>query len=130
MTKASSPTPSTAKIPTNEPEFFGIYNCKIKTRNGFNVFACPLELNGTDKALKANVVVYPNPAVANQQFTLQIINYNPDNNYEIYITNNTGNIVKTITNAKQTNTVSLSLGHYIGALICNGEKTGFKIMVE
>lgn len=122
--------PNARKQYYTEPEFAGSYKCKMKTRVGIDVLACPFEQNITAKSLKANVVVYPNPAMANQRFTLQIINYNPDNKYEIYITNSTGNIVKSITNAKQTNTIELPLGHYIGALICNGEKCGFKVLVE
>lgn len=122
--------PNARKQYYTEPEFAGSYKCKMKTRVGIDVLACPFEQNITAKSLKANVVVYPNPAMANQRFTLQIRNYNPDNKYEIYITNSTGNIVKSITNAKQTNTIVLPLGHYIGALICNGEKSGFKVLVE
>ena len=122
--------PNARKQYYTEPEFAGSYKCKMKTRVGIDVLACPFEQNVSAKALKADVVVYPNPVVANQRFTLQIINYNPDNKYEIYITNSTGNIVKSITNAKQTNTIELPLGHYIGALICNGEKSGFKVLVE
>lgn len=122
--------PNARKQYYTEPEFAGSYKCKMKTRVGIDVLACPFEQNVSAKALKANVVVYPNPAVANQRFTLQIINYNPDNKYEIYITNSTGNIVKSITNAQQTNTIELPMGHFIGALICNGEKSGFKVLVE
>ncbi|MBR3713223.1 MAG: hypothetical protein IKM98_08505 [Bacteroidales bacterium] len=60
----------------------------------------------------------------------QILDYDPDDDYLIYINNNTGTLVKTITNAKQINTLSLPSGSYSGVLLRSGIKSGFKIIVK
>ena len=96
------------------------------------VESCPYYINKpvSKNATASTVAVYPNPAIGNSQLTIEILDYDPDDDCLIYINNNTGTLVKTITNAKQINTLSLPSGCYSGVLLRSGIKSGFKIIVK
>lgn len=93
--------------------------------------SCPFVVGNAPTSKKSSSVrVYPNPVTANQEFTIEILDYDPDAESEIIIHNASGSVVKTILNAKQINKLSLPTGNYAGALLTNGVKTGFKIIVK
>lgn len=96
------------------------------------VESCPYYIDKpvSKNATASTVAVYPNPAIGNSQLTIEILDYDPDDDYLIYINNNTGTLVKTITNSKQINTLSLPSGSYSGVLLRSGIKSGFKIIVK
>lgn len=98
--------------------------------SGLTLTSCPLTL-GNAANLKHSVTVtsYPNPAKPNQQLTLNISNANLENAY-ILIFNNYGELVKRIDNVTENTTITLPRGYYSGALIYDGQKSGFKIIVE
>ena len=96
------------------------------------VESCPYYIDKpvSKNSTASSVAVYPNPAIGNSQLTIEILDCAPDDDYLIYINNNTGTLVKTITNAKQINTLSLPSGSYSGVLLRSGIKSGFKIIVK
>ena len=93
--------------------------------------SCPFEPAKTVSSKKSSSVnVYPNPVTAHQEFTVRIVNYDIDVNYEIHIFNDMGGVIKTISDAQEYNQMSLPSGSYTGVLLVNGVKTGFKIIVK
>jgi hypothetical protein len=96
------------------------------------VESCPYCIDNpvSKNAAASTVAVYPNPAISNSQLTIEILDYDPAADYLICINNNTGTLVKTITDAKQINTLSLPSGCYSGVLLSSGVKSGFKIIVK
>jgi hypothetical protein len=93
--------------------------------------SCPFEVrNAPTSKNSSSIRIYPNPVTASQVFTIEILDYDPDAKSEIIIHNASGSVVKTIPNAVQLNMLSLPAGNYAGALLVNGVKTGFKIIVK
>ena len=97
--------------------------------NGITLTACPITKDELVKTLRTVVTPYPNPAKANQPFTLKIIGGVPEN-ATIMIFNNSGALVQSIDNVTENTTITLPHGYYSGALIYDGQKVGFKIIVE
>ena len=87
------------------------------------------------KSLKRSVNAYPNPARANEEITLELLNYD-EAEYEgcvIKIVNAQGAAVATIDNCSRINTVSLPSGTYTGYVIrsgSNGDRVSFKLIVK
>lgn len=96
------------------------------------VESCPYYVDKpvSKTANSSSVCVYPNPVISNSLLTIEILDYDPDADYLIYINNDMGTLVKTITNAKQINILSLPSGSYSGILLNNSVKSGFKIIVK
>lgn len=93
--------------------------------------SCPFYINNISSKKEVSIInIYPNPATANQQITIEIPNFNPETKYQISIYNNSGICVKTYSNTQATNTLSLPPGSYSGIMIHNGEKNSFKIIVK
>lgn len=109
----------------------GNYYVVCKTNSGIKIKSCPVDGDLSAKISISSVKVYPNPAQANIPFNLELVGGN--GNYsgaEMLIYNNSGNLVKHITNITDIITLTLPQGNYSGALFFNGEKTGFKIIVK
>ncbi|MBR2886582.1 MAG: T9SS type A sorting domain-containing protein, partial [Bacteroidales bacterium] len=109
----------------------GNYYVVCKTNSGIKIKSCPVDGDLSAKISVSSVKVYPNPAKANIPFNLELVGGN--GNYagaEMLIYNNSGNLVKHITNITDIITLTLPQGNYSGALFFNGEKTGFKIIVK
>lgn len=109
----------------------GNYYVVCKTNSGIQLKSCPVEGELSAKLSVSSVKVYPNPAKADIPFNLELVGGN--GNYagtEMLIYNNSGNLVKHITNITDIITLTLPQGNYSGALFFNGEKTGFKIIVK
>lgn len=109
----------------------GNYYVVCKTNSGIKIQSCPVDGDLSAKVSVSSVKVYPNPAQANIPFNLELVGGN--GNYagaEMLIYNNSGNLVKHITNITDIITLTLPQGNYSGALFFNGEKTGFKIIVK
>lgn len=109
----------------------GNYYVVCKTNSGIKIKSCPVDGDLSAKISISSVKVYPNPAQANIPFNLELVGGN--GNYsgaEMMIYNNSGNLVKHITNITDIITLTLPQGNYSGALFFNGEKTGFKIIVK
>ncbi|MBP5367544.1 MAG: BspA family leucine-rich repeat surface protein [Bacteroidales bacterium] len=109
----------------------GKYKAGMLTSDGVTVYSCPIdEGDGIAKSHKNPVKTYPNPAVANQEFSIEIIDFDPEASYTIKISNSNGVIVKEIHEATQISTIALPRGVYSGALISGGRKKGFKLIVR
>ncbi len=109
----------------------GEYYVACKHNSGISLHSCPVKGEVSTKVSVSSVKVYPNPAQANIPFNLELVGGN--GNYagaEMMIYNNSGNLVKHITNITDIITLTLPQGNYSGALFFNGEKTGFKIIVK
>ena len=105
------------------------YTVDLTTKSGLTIQACPIAQNDLVKALSPVVTPYPNPAKAGVPFTLKIIGGVPEN-ATIMIFNNSGAQVQRIDNVTENITLTLPQGYYSGALIYNGQKVGFKIIVK
>ena len=101
------------------------------TTDGVTVYSCPID-EGDDiaKSQKQPVKTYPNPAVEGAEFVIEILDYNPETDYTIIISNNNSVIVNEIHDAEQISPLSMPRGVYSGALISGGKKRGFKLMVK
>lgn len=109
----------------------GEYYVACKHNSGISLHSCPVKGEVSTKVSISSVKVYPNPTKANIPFNLELVGGN--GNYagaEMLIYNNSGNLVKHITNITDIITLTLPQGNYSGALFFNGEKTGFKIIVK
>ncbi|MDD6002965.1 MAG: leucine-rich repeat protein [Bacteroidales bacterium] len=113
---------------TERPELTGIYSVEVTTQNGIKLHSCSTESFATTK-LSSTVTPYPNPAKAGVPFTLKLIGGVPEN-ASIMIFNNAGAQVMRIDNVNEYTTITLPRGFYSGALIYDGQKSGFKIIVE
>ena len=115
----------------------GNYSAYVTTTSGETVKVCYVnfEDDGLGKSLKRSVNAYPNPARANEEITLELLNYD-EAEYEgcvIKIVNAQGAIVATIDNCDRINTVSLPSGTYTGYVIRsgkNGDRVSFKLIVK
>ncbi len=113
---------------TERPELTGIYSVEVTTQNGIKLHSCPTKSFATTK-LSPTVTPYPNPAKAGVPFTLKLIGGVPEN-ASIMIFNNAGAQVMRIDNVNEYTTITLPRGFYSGVLIYDGQKSGFKIIVE
>ena len=108
----------------------GKYKAQMITTDGLTVYSCPIDEGNISKSSPNPVKTYPNPAVDGKAFNIEILDFHPENDYTIKISNNSGVIVKEIPNAQQISTIALPRGVYSGALISSGKKRGFKLMVK
>ncbi len=122
------------QCPKNE-EIKGVYSAIVTLTDGNTLEICSANFGeNLSKSFRRSVNVYPNPAHANEQITLELLHYD-ENEYDectIKIVNNAGSVVKTITNCDRINTVALPVGTYTGYVIRNGaqDKVSFKIIVK
>ena len=94
------------------------------------IYACPNSQVITSKLALLPITTYPNPAIAGEQFTVEIHNFDPETEYTMIISNSNGNIVKKLTVTDHQTTLSLPRGIYTGALMSSGEKQSFKLIVR
>ena len=109
------------------------YYAKIATINGDVVLTCPYKAAKpvSKSAVALAVQVYPNPATANQQFTVEIVDAeNIDGNVSIMIFNHSGMLVERIDNASAINHVTLPAGQYTGTAVVDGKKMTFRVIVQ
>ncbi|MBP5502056.1 MAG: leucine-rich repeat domain-containing protein [Bacteroidales bacterium] len=106
----------------------GSYSVQLTTKNYISIRSCKVDFTPTTK-LSPTVTPYPNPAKAGVPFNLKLIGGVPDN-ASIMIFNNAGAQVQNIHNVTENTTITLPRGYYSGALIYDGQKAGFKIIVE
>ena len=119
-----------------EGKLYGKYSAFVTISNGDKLKVCSADF-GKDlsKSLKRSVNAYPNPARANEEITLELLNFD-DAEYEgcvIKIVNAQGAAVATIDNCSRINTVSLPSGTYTGYVIrsgSNGDRVSFKLIVK
>lgn len=113
----------------------GRYGAYVTTTDGKTLNICPIEVGkSVSKSLKHSVNVYPNPARAYEEVTIELLNF-ADVEYEgcvIRIVNALGATAATINNCDRINTVSLPSGTYTGYVIRNGkdDKVSFKLIVK
>gem|GEM_PF-3058272 len=105
------------------------YSVKL-SGNGEDIMSCPVKWLSTAKVLSPSVKVYPNPAKENEFFTLEILDYDSEQSYDIVIFTANGTLVKKISNVEKQTSVSLPTGIYSGSLISGDDKKGFKIIVK
>lgn len=106
-----------------------IYSVILTTTDGIELRSCPFKPDTHTTKLSPTVTPYPNPAKAGVPFTLKLIGGVPEN-ASIMIFNNAGAQVLRIDNVNEYTTITLPRGFYSGALIYDGQKSGFKIIVE
>ena len=109
-----------------EPTLKGSYWALL---NG-NIYACPWTTPSTAKIAASTVKTYPNPAISGQPFRLEVSEFNPDTENRLVIFNSNGVIVAEMILESASVDLSLPQGIYSGAVISNGEKTSFKMMVR
>ena len=109
-----------------EPTLKGSYWALL---NG-NIYACPWTTPSTAKIAASTVKTYPNPAISGQPFRLEVSEFNPDTENRLVIFNSNGVIVAEMILESASVNLSLPQGIYSGAVISNGEKTSFKMMVR
>ena len=114
--------------PGADIELNGKYFVDLETENGI-YRSCPTKPFNPITKRAITITPYPNPAKEGQPFTLKINDADLENAY-ILIFNNTGAQIKRIDNIQPYTTIALPKGYYSGALVVDGEKTGFKIIVE
>lgn len=110
-----------------------VYAVKVGRADGGVVFSCPFvpTVSVKKSAKVASVKVYPNPAVANQDFTVEIADAeNLDGNATIVIYNANGVMVKRIDNASTINHIALPAGQYTGVAVADGKKLTFRVIVQ
>ena len=110
-----------------------MYAVKVGRADGGVVFSCPFvpTVSVKKSAKVASVKVYPNPAVANQDFTVEIADAeNLDGNATIVIYNANGVMVKRIDNASTINHIALPAGQYTGVAVADGKKLTFRVIVQ
>lgn len=109
------------------------YAVKIGKADGGYVFTCPFKATAkiSKSVAVAGVKVYPNPASANQQFTIEIVDAeNIDGNTTIMLYNHNGVLVKRIDNASTINHATLpAAGQYTGIAVVDGKKLTFRVIV-
>lgn len=106
------------------------YMCKMQTKDGLEVYTCPFTEPSLTKSLSQSVTIAPNPASEGEPTNVKIANFDPETDYTITISNSNGVVVRTIYHANENNTINLNSGIYSGALIFNGNKKGFKLIVR
>lgn len=106
------------------------YMCKMQTNDGLEVYTCPFTEPSLTKSLSQSVTIAPNPASEGEPINVKIANFDPETDYTITISNSNGVVVRTIYHANENNTINLNRGIYSGALIFNGNKKGFKLIVR
>ena len=114
--------------PGADIELNGKYFVDLETEKGI-YRSCPTKPFNPITKRAITITPYPNPAKEGQPFTLKINDADLENAY-ILIFNNTGAQIKRIDNIQPYTTIALPKGYYSGALVVDGEKTGFKIIVE
>lgn len=113
-----------------EPVISGSYGARINIAGQKPIYTCAL-VDNTVKVASSVVKVFPNPALAGKEFTIEIMNYTPGVEYKILVFSNNGAQVRSIATTEATTTLSLPRGIYNIALTANGNKCGaFKIIVE
>lgn len=108
----------------------GVYYAIVTDADGNEFKTCSLEVIKKIVNSAPRVNVFPNPAVAGEQITLQLENIDISNGVELLIFTSSGSFIKRIENAQHTNYLTLSKGGYMGYAVYDGEKIAFKIMVE
>ena len=113
-----------------DPNMSGKYKAQMITTDGLTVYTCPIDEGNISKSSPTPVKTYPNPAADGQEFSIEIMDFDPEVSYAIKISNSNGVIVKEIHEATQISTIALPRGVYSGALISGGRKKGFKLIVR
>ncbi|MBP5501821.1 MAG: BspA family leucine-rich repeat surface protein [Bacteroidales bacterium] len=114
-----------------EPKFDYTKSYSVElSGDGGKIMSCPVKWLSTAKVLNPSVKVYPNPAKQNELFTLEILDFDETQNYDIVIFTANGTLVKKISNVEKQTSVSLPAGIYSGSLISGDDKKGFKLIVK
>ena len=112
------------------------FSATVVDISGSNFRVCPDEgftIESIGKRKAALVNVYPNPAQSNQNFFVELTDFDPEvyDRTEIIIYNQLGTIVTRITDVEKINSLSLKEGFYSGAVLVSGKKVlNFKIIVK
>ena len=114
---------------TERPELTGKYSVEILIASGIKLHSCNYSYNDATAKRTITITPYPNPVKAGQPFALKIIG-GVSENASIMIFNNAGAQIKRIDNITEHTQITLPSGYYSGALIYDGQKSGFKIIVE
>ena len=115
----------------SEPKFDYTKSYSVElSGDGGKIMSCPVKWLSTAKVLNPRVKVYPNPAKQNELFTLEILDFDETQNYDIVIFTANGTLVKKISNVEKQTSVSLPAGIYSGSLISGDDKKGFKLIVK
>ncbi len=107
------------------------YTADVTDLNGNTMHVCPAEIEGISlqKTASMGASVYPNPAQAGQEITIEIHNAAPGS-CQVYIYNNMGTLIRTLDASQGTAHTWLPSGSYSGQAVSNGGKASFKIIVE
>jgi|GEM_PF-986210 len=110
----------------------GEYSVEVTNNNG-DVFKTCSKSVVSPKTKTASISVYPNPATADESFTVKITGLTEKDldgaQMNLYDTN--GRTIKTVTEINHTNRIQLPAGVYIGHIITrNGQRYTYKLLVK
>ncbi|MBR4440994.1 MAG: hypothetical protein IKS00_05530 [Bacteroidales bacterium] len=109
----------------------GVYTVSLTlSESGKTVETCPFEQKVLTSKSMPTVKIYPNPVSANIEFAVEILNFDPDADYQIFINDYSGKIVRKLSDILEINYIILPEGNYTGVLLSKGVKSGFKIIVK
>lgn len=94
-------------------------------------FENDLELSSRAESREGNLIIYPNPT--NEQFTVELQEFDADLNYSLIIHSMEGKKLqehKIVTSKTVVHTRSLSKGSYLIMLYKNGEFSGETVLVK
>ncbi|MBQ1696566.1 MAG: InlB B-repeat-containing protein, partial [Bacteroidales bacterium] len=108
-----------------------VYTAILTFDDGSRYETCPLDMSRIVTSKTTALRVYPNPANALSDITIEVSeNFMPDANKRIYIYNLNGTLAKQINTPEEINKVQLPKGSYSGVYIQDGEKVPFKLIVK
>ncbi|MBO4772897.1 MAG: InlB B-repeat-containing protein, partial [Bacteroidales bacterium] len=108
------------------------YTALVTLADGRQYETCPLDMSRFEGVKKRTMInVYPNPAVANSEITVEITqNYMPEADKSITIYSMGGTLIERISSPEQINTIRLQGGIYSVVYVQNGEQVVFKLIVH
>ncbi len=108
----------------------GNYSVMVTTKDGKKKFICGIQC---DRILPPfSIVAYPNPAKANEEFTLEVKGLTEEEleTAKIYVYTVSGTIAHTERKIDYKNMLSLPQGEYIGLVVVEGKSAFCKIIVR
>ncbi|MBO7438076.1 MAG: InlB B-repeat-containing protein, partial [Bacteroidales bacterium] len=122
----------TGRLLQRELNTSSVYTAWVTLPDGKQYETCPLDMSRFEGVKKRTMInVYPNPAVANSEITVEITqNYIPEAEKSITIYSLGGTLVQRISSPEQFNTIRLQGGVYSVVYVQNGEQVVFKLIVH
>jgi hypothetical protein len=108
----------------------GVYSVKVTSTDGMELFICGLECEFILPPF--SIVVYPNPAKANEDITLEVEGMTEEDlaNAKIFVYNASGVVAHSNKEVEFKNLVQLPVGSYIAVVELEGKTAFCKFIVR